>query len=156
MIRLSQIQFGSALKSLKSHQLNKSSYQIIGHILNINRNDDNEFGRIPLEIKQKIAEEILSDKSGNFKNIKTIVESDGRQITDDNEYSVKKMRLLAGVDNYETFIMENQTKFYLNYEKCYYNVKRQKLHKLVMDKIRQEASDKENLVLVFLFINVLI
>merc|ERR1712178_164232 len=87
MIRLSRIKLVSPLKSLKSYKLNNvSSYQIIGHILNINRTE-NEFTSLPLEIKMKIAEEIISDNFGPFKNIKTVVEPDGRQITDEDEYS---------------------------------------------------------------------
>lgn len=105
-----------------------SSYEQIGHIAHLNLRDD------CLKFKYIIGRVIL-DK--NKQNISTVINKTN-SIT--NEYRVFPMEVIAGVDNYEVRVKQNDAVFEFEFNKVYWNTRLSTEHERIIKLMCQFGS----------------
>ena len=125
---------GFIIKSVTSKTLNISSYHPIGHILHIFRNPSSPaYSEISLDEKKLIAQQILEKRI--FPSVETVVQTHSKTYLDD-ALKLPDLQLLAGKNDFVTTVVENHCRLKLDYQRCYYNIRRQTLHSSVIKTVQ--------------------
>ena len=103
-----------------------SSFDIIGNIAVI---------EIPKELEKK--EKEIGEQLLKFKNIKTVLKKESKV---ENEFRLRKYKLIAGIDNKETIHVEYGCRFKLNLEKVYFSPRLASERNRIVEQIKKGES----------------